>query len=67
MGLNPDQWYSIIRQVLLALGAIAVYKGLISNDTLTQVVGAVMGLISSGLSLVFHSQAGTSLVAPPKA
>lgn len=64
MGLNPDQWYSIIRQLLLAAGAIAVFKGWVSSDTLTQIIGVIMTVVSSGLSLVFHSTAGQSIVAP---
>ena len=65
MGLNADQWYSVIRQVLLAIGAVAVYKGWFSNDQLTTIVGAVATVVSSALSFIFHSNAGQSLVTPP--
>lgn len=64
MGLNADQWYSLIRQILLAVGMLAVYKGWLNNDQLTEIVGAVTSIISSGLSLVFHSNAGQSITAP---
>lgn len=64
MFLNADQWYSVIRQVLLAVGAIAVFKGWVSNDTLTQIAGVIMSVVSSGLSMIFHSTSGQSIVAP---
>lgn len=39
---------SIVRHVLTAVGGIAVAKGYIDSDTLTQVVGAVVTLVGAG-------------------
>ena len=60
--MNWDQIYSLIRNVLLALGAGLVAKGTLSADTLSAIVGGIVGVISVVLSQVFHSDQGQSLV-----
>lgn len=65
--MNWDQIYSLIRNVLLTLGAGLVTKGYVSADTLLEIVGGVVGLISVAMSQIFHMDSGQSLVAPPKA
>jgi hypothetical protein len=64
--LNWDQIYALIRNVLLALGAGLVAKGYLSADTLSAIVGGVVGVVSVILSQIFHSDQGQSLV-PSKA
>ena len=61
--MNWDQIYSLIRNILLALGAGLVAKGYLSADTLSAIVGGVVGVISVVLSQVFHSDSGQSLAA----
>ena len=63
--MNWDQIYALIRNVLLALGAGLVAKGYLSTDTLSAIVGGVVGVISVILSQIFHSDQGQSLM-PPK-
>ena len=65
--MNWDQIYSLIRNVLLALGAGLVAKGTLSADTLSAIVGGIVGVISVVLSQVFHSDQGQSLVPAPSA
>lgn len=62
--MNWDQLYSIIRQILLLAGGILVTKGWVDGNTMNEIVGIGMSIISSGLSLIFHMNAGQSLVAP---
>lgn len=64
--MNWDQIYSLIRNVLLALGAGLVAKGYLSADTLAEIVGGIVGALSVVLSQVFHTDKGQSLMAPPK-
>lgn len=64
--MNWDQIYSLIRNVLLALGAGLVAKGYLSADTLSAIVGGIVGVVSVTLSQIFHSKEGASLVVPPK-
>lgn len=61
--MNWDQTYSLIRNVLLALGAGLVTKGYLSADTLNMIVGGVVGLLSVALSQIFHLGDGQSIVA----
>lgn len=60
--MNWDQIYSLIRNVLLALGAGMVAKGYLSADTLSAIVGGIVGVVSVVMSQVFHSDNGQSLV-----
>lgn len=62
--MNWDQIYSLIRNVLLGLGATLVSKGILSEETLVAIVGGVVALLSVGLSMVFHSDKGQSLMPP---
>jgi hypothetical protein len=43
---------SLLRQALMAAGAVVVSKGWLDGDTLTQLVGAIIAAVSSGLSLI---------------
>lgn len=61
--MNWDQVYSLIRGVLLALGAGLVTKGYLSTDMLNEIVGGVIGLLSVALSQIFHLSDGQSIVA----
>lgn len=65
-GMNIDQFYSLIRNVLLVLGAGLVAKGTLSADTLSGIVGGVVAVISVVLSQIFHMGSGQSLTAPTK-
>lgn len=65
--MNWDQIYSLIRNILLALGAGLVAKGYVSADTLSSIVGGVIGILSVAMSQIFHMDSGQSLVAPKKA
>ncbi len=60
--MNWDQIYALIRNVLLALGAGLVTKGYLSADTLSAIVGGVVGIVSVVLSQIFHSDQGQSLI-----
>lgn len=63
--MNWDQIYSLIRNVLLALGAGLVAKGYLSADTLAAIVGGIVGTVSVVLSQIFHSDQGQSLLPAP--
>jgi hypothetical protein len=43
---------SLLRQALMAAGAVVVSKGWLDGDALVQVVGAIIAAVSSGLSLI---------------
>ena len=60
--MNWDRIYALIRNVLLALGAGLVTKGYLSADTLSAIVGGVVGIVSVVLSQIFHSDQGQSLI-----
>lgn len=63
--MNWDQIYSLVRNVLLSLGTALVTKGILSADELNAIVGGVVALLAVGLSMIFHSDKGQSLM-PPK-
>lgn len=63
--MNWDQIYSLVRNVLLALGAALVSKGILDADQLNAIVGGIVAVVSVALSMIFHSDKGQSLM-PPK-
>lgn len=62
--MNWDQFYSALRNFLLAIGMLLVSKGWFSADTMSGIVGLIISSIAFVLSQVFHMQTGQSLVAP---
>lgn len=49
--MNSDQFASIVRQILLAVGGFVVGKGWFDNETLVQVAGAISILAGSAWAL----------------
>jgi hypothetical protein len=53
--MNRDQVMSIIRQILMFGGGVAVSRGWIDSETLLAVVGAIVALAGTAWSLWFHA------------
>lgn len=60
--MNWDQIYSLIRSVLLSVGMFAVTHGWATQAQLEAIVGGVVALVAVGLSMIFHSEKGQSLM-----
>jgi len=44
--LNESQWFGVVRHLLSAVGGFAVYKGLVSEDEASSVIGAALSLLA---------------------
>jgi hypothetical protein len=53
--MNANQIQSLIRAVLLSIGASLVARGTLTDATLQEVVGAVLSLGSIAWSMLHHS------------
>lgn len=50
--LNESQWLGVVRHLLSAIGGVAVYNGVVTEDEAASVVGASLALISTIWSIL---------------
>lgn len=62
-GITPDIAVSILRHILTFIAGIIVARGWIGAEYATQLVGAIIGLVSVLFSAFFH--AASNGVVPP--
>lgn len=59
--MNIQQVLSVVRQILLFVGGIAVGKGWVDNETMVQIVGALMAL--AGGAWAIYTRTDKAIVA----
>lgn len=50
--LNESQWLGVVRHLLSAIGGVAVYNGVVTEDEAASVVGASLALIATIWSIL---------------
>lgn len=54
--MNYDQVYGVVRHLLSAIGGVAVYNGVVTEDEAASVVGASLALIATIWSVVIKQK-----------
>lgn len=50
--LNESQWLGVVRHLLSAIGGVAVYNGVVTEDEAASVVGASLALFAAIWSIL---------------
>lgn len=50
--LNESQWLGVVRHLLSAIGGVAVYNGVVTEDEAASVVGASLTLFAAIWSIL---------------
>lgn len=50
--LNESQWLGVVRHLLSAIGGVAVYNGVVTEDEAASVVGCSLTLIATIWSIL---------------
>jgi hypothetical protein len=54
--LNDSQWLGVVRHLLSAIGGVAVYNGVVTEDEAASILGASLALIAAIWSVVIKQK-----------